>query len=826
LGPYFDTIQWLFLTLIHFVNSLPTSDYWSENRELTLSNTAWKRSFFALGLIIFLSTPVAWAQNIESIQIKGNKKIEKDAISEKLISRLGQSLDIKSIRDDVRALFSTGYFQDIEVSKTKGPKGGVILTYRVVEKPSISQVEYRGNSEIDDDELAELTKIKIFEIIDYGKINRGVSDIQKAYEEKGYFLAKVTYEVIPDERDGVQLIFNVEENDQVMVKRVTFIGNDKVPASEIKGRMQTQEGGAFSGLSGSGTFKQDAFEQDTQMIQFLYFNMGYVQAKVSRPEVTVTPDKKGIYITVRVEEGEQFDTGEVSFSGDLMFPTEELAELAEIGNSKTFVYEIVQKDIQAFTAKYGDLGYAYTNVIPRTFIREEERKVDIVYEFDKGKKVYYGTINVIGNTRTRDKVVRRELRIGEGELYNESRKRESMANVRRLGFFEEVEFITKTPPGRDDLMDIDIMVKERNTGSFQLGAGYSSFSGVIFNGQLNQMNFMGKGQNVGFQVDHSRIQKRYRINFTDPYFMDTWWSVGFDIYRNETFFPGLFQEKVEGAAIRVGHPIYSRYLYGFLRYKVDQTAINMERGPNATDVLNPKTAEGITSSLTASIEYDKRDDRFAPSDGVHTSASFEYAGIGGGLAYSKGDVFFRWYYNIFWNLILRTNFSYGFIQPNSGQEEVPFTKLYRLGGPFNLRGYDFAQVGRRQFSPIHFDWLRGEEQDADGIPFSRPNTNPLPDDIAFQRAQVVVGGRQQALAMVELEFPLVKEAGIRGVMFYDAGLADNIFVGSAFQEDIGFGVRWFSPIGPLRFEWGFPRDPRPEFGEDSSQFHFAIGAPF
>ncbi len=812
------------------MNSLRSSIYQSENRKLALIDSSRNWTTLVLTISVFLLAPSAWAQVVESIQVVGNQKIEKAAILEKILNKEGKSLDLKAVREEVRNLFATGYFQDIEVDQQKGIKGGVVLTYKVVEKPSVSLIEYKGNSEIDDEELSELTKIKTFEIIDYAKITRGVADIHKAYEEKGYFLAKVTYEVIPDEKGRVKLLFNIEENEQVLVKRVTILGNEQVPASEIKARMQTQEGSAFSGLSGSGTYKQDAFEQDTQMIGFLYFNMGFVQAKVSRPEVTVTPDKKGIYITIRVEEGQKFKTGEVSFSGDLMFPTEELAETAKIDDSEIFIYEIVQKDIQAFTAMYGDLGFAYTNVIPRTFIREDERKVDIVYEFDKGKKVYYGTINVIGNTRTRDKVVRRELRIGEGELYNESRKRESMENVKRLGFFEEVEFNTKTPPGRDDLMDIDIVVRERNTGSFQLGAGYSSFSGVIFNGQLNQMNFLGKGQNVGFQADYSKIQKRYRLNFTEPYLLDTWWSVGFDIYRNETFLPGLFREIVEGGAVRIGHPIYSRYFYGFLRYKLDDTRIDMQEGPNATDVLRPETAEGMTSSLTATVEYDKRDDRFAPSDGIHTSASYEIAGIGGGLTYNKADVFFRWYYNIFWDLILRTNFSYGKIEAPTGRE-VPFTKLYRLGGPFNLRGYDFAQVGRRQFSPIHFNWLTGRNKDGTpgsgpGPKFEQANGNPIDDLTAQQRANVVIGGSEQALAMVELEFPLVKEAGIRGVLFYDIGLADNIFIDTSFRKDFGFGVRWFSPIGPLRFEWGFPVDPRPEFGEDSSQFHFAIGAPF
>ena len=791
-------------------------------RKLKL-NFAFLRPHYWLCLVILLTLPtVGFSQTIESIQIKGNRKIERAAIEEKLKNKKGKPLNLSHVKDEVKALFNTGYFQDVQVEDFPGKKGGVKLVYTLKEKPSVTYIDYKGNSELDNDELGELTKLKPFEIIDYGKITKGVSEIQKAYEEKGYYLAKVTYEVSKDPKgSGVKVVFNVEENDQVLVKRVSFLGNNKVPESDLKARMLTQEGGFFSGVSGSGTFKKDAFEQDVQLISFLYFNKGYVKAKVSRPEVTVTPDKKGIYITIRVEEGEQFNTGDVSFSGDLLFSSEELMETAKIDESEIFVYEVVQSDIRDLTAKYGDLGYAYTNVIPRTFIRDKERKVDIVYEFDKGNKVYFGTINVIGNSRTRDKVVRRELRIGEGELYNETRKRESIDNVRRLGYFEQVQFNSKTPKDRDDLMDIDIVVKERNTGSFQVGAGYSSFSGMILNAQLNQSNFLGRGHTVGLQIDYSALQKRYRVNFTEPYFYDTLWSVGFDIFRNDNNIPNLFREKVEGAAVRVGHPVFNRYLYAFLRYKVDNTTIENSGFPGQypTDVFKAETVNGSSSSVTASLEYDKRNDRFAPSKGIHTSMSYEMAGLGGSLVYNKGDAFFRWYQNLFWNVVLRTNFSYGFVT-GPGDREIPFTKRYRLGGPYNLRGFDFSEIGKTQFSPLHEAYLKRPTNDPNG------GGGITDAALAARRANVVLGGRQQALAMIEFEFPLVKEAGIRGVAFYDIGVAEDTIVESDMREDVGFGVRWFSPIGPLRFEWGFPLDRRAELQEEGSEFHFAIGAPF
>ena len=771
-------------------------------------------------IVLFLK-PTAQGVVVQSIEIKGNQKIESGVVEEKIKNKKGLHLRLDWIRQEVRELFKTGFFQDIEVRETPG-KEGVILTYILKEKPTIVSLQFKGHSAFNEEELKDLTSIKVFEVIDYNQIQKAISDMEKAYEEKGYYLAQLSYEVKP-KGAGVEVIFNIEENDQVIVKRISFIGNNKVHENILKNYMQTKEGSIFSWFSDVGSFKKDVFEQDVRIIGLVYFNKGYVQAKVNRPSVTVTPDKKGIFISIPVVEGEQFDVGEVSFSGDLIFSTQDLMDAIGIDESKVFSYERVQSDIQKLTAKYGDKGYAYTNVIPRTYIRDKDRKVDIIYELDKGNKVYFGKITISGNTQTRDKVVRRELQIREGELYNETRKRESEDNVRRLGYFEKVQFNVKTPKGRDDVMDLDIVVTERNTGSFQVGAGYGTFSGWQLTSQFNQNNFLGRGQSLGLQVDYNRLQQRYSFNFTEPYFLDTFWSTGFSVFRNDNNFRGLFRETSQGVSVRLGHPIFNRYIYAFIRYRLDSTLIGTgfagsENYP--TDVFDASTVNGVTSSLTGTLEYDRRNDRFAPTRGIHTSLSYELAGLGGDISYTKGDAFFRWFYNVFWNVVLRTNFTYGFVA-SSGGRPIPFTKRYRLGGPFSLRAFDFLEVGQLAFSCIRYNYLKGD-------PGSQcPLEEDLDPDI-FQRSQVVLGGAQQALAMVELEFPLVKEAGVRGVLFYDVGIAQDTLnvqnIGQEARQDVGFGVRWFSPMGPLRLEWGFPLHPRP--GEDTSDFHFAIGSPF
>ncbi|MEQ1876311.1 MAG: outer membrane protein assembly factor BamA, partial [Bdellovibrionia bacterium] len=466
--------------------------------------------------------------DVSKITVAGNKKIEADAIKARIKTKPGSNLNGEQIREDVQSIFRMGYFYDVTVERTGGE-----LIFTVVEKPSMAEIKYEGNEEINDEDLAEATGLKPYEILDMNKIREAVEKMQKAYEEKGFFLAHIRHS-IKDIQPGetVELRFDIEENDKVKVKKITFLGNRHLKDGDLKGKMGTQEGGFFSFISGSGSYKQEIFDRDVQLLQYLYFNEGYVQVKVDRPQVYVTPDKKSVYITVRVEEGDQFAVGNVDFAGDLLFSKDELFEGTEIQHSNIFVYETLQKDLRTVQAKYGDLGYAFANIIPRTQIREKDKKVDITFEIDKGQKVYFGEINVTGNSKTRDKVVRRELRIKEGELYNETRKRESLENVKRLGFFEDVAFNMSTPVDKPDLLNIDIVVKERNTGSIQVGAGYSTYSLFLFNARVDQANLFGRGQSLGVSVDLSAKASVYKLSFTEPYFLDTEWSVGGDLYQD------------------------------------------------------------------------------------------------------------------------------------------------------------------------------------------------------------------------------------------------------------------------------------------------------
>lgn len=759
---------------------------------------------------------VASDLSIKAIEITGNKKIEKDAILAKIVSKVGSTYSSATVREDVEALFKLGFFNDIEVDRQISGKEAT-LTYKVLEKPSIVEIVYEGNSEVKSDDIADASGIKTYQLLNMAKVKEAVEKIQKLYEDKGFFLAKVDAEVQDVTKDEtVKLVFRVRENDKVKVKQITILGNKHLSDDELKSKMLTKEGGYFAALSGSGQYKQEMFERDVQILRFLYYNQGYVQAKVDRPQVTVTPDKKTIYITLRVEEGEQYEVGDVDFAGDILFPRQELFETIKIDDNGVFAYDVLQKDISDLTAKYGDLGYAYANVIPRTAFNAKDRKVNLIFEFDKGSKVYFGKISVVGNSKTRDKVVRRELKVLEGELYNETRRRQSLENIQRLGFFEEVNFKTSVDPERTDVMNIDIAVKERNTGQIQLGAGYGTSNGFTLQGSVNQSNWLGKGQNLGASLNMSGNSSYYSLSFTEPYFQDSLWSVGGDVYQSANSARVDYDEEHKGGAIRFGHPV-AEYTRGYFRYKYDDTKLDskpyVENGVTyQTDqsLFPLDTANGVTSSVTGILEFDTRNDRQMPTRGMFASGSYEYAGVGGDLRFSRMNANYRFYKNLFWDVTWRNNLQYARIDSLEGQD-VPFNELYLLGGPYSLRGYRSYHVGK----------MKRSEQLYQKLTTQYPT---MSEDEKEARAMRFFGGTQQAIYQTELQFPLVKEAGIMGAGFFDIGAADDVLTDKNFFMDVGFGVRWYSPIGVLRFEWGFPLNP--DRYHDATVFEFSIGPSF
>ncbi len=774
------------------------------------------------------SIPGADAEFVFSaIEVEGNKKIEKEALTLKLGFKAGDKITQKNIRSAIQGLFSLGYFADIQFHRRQSASGDV-LQIVVTEKPSIVEIKFEGNSEFKEEELIEAASVKKYEIINLAKVREAQDKIQKMYEDKGFYLARVVADIEDVQAEQtVKITFRIDENEKVKVKKITFIGNKALSQEELKTRMQTAEGGFFSPIFGTGAFKQETFDRDVTILTYLYYSKGYVRAKIDRPAVTITPDRKSLYITFQVEEGEQYSVGEIDFSGDMLFPKAELLETIRIDESEIFAYDVLQQDLSELTAKYGDLGYAYANVIPKSIFHDDTRKVDLVFEFDKGEKVYFGRIDIVGNTRTRDKVIRRELKIEEGALYNETGKRDSIANVQRLGFFEEVNFKTSSDPDRPQIMHIDVSVKERSTGQIQLAAGYGSNQGLNFQGSVQQPNFLGKGQNLGVSIELSERYSRYDLSFTEPYWNDTDWSVGGRLFKTTNTGREDFNEDKLGGSIFLGHPVADKLRanvsFGVTETKLTKTTrkIKNPADPNGElidqDITDPEifpleTANGQSRTLGLSLDYDTRNDRIRPSSGIYSRASYSHTAFGGDINYFRAGADFRYFKNIFWDVVWRNNLTYAKVGA-IGDKDVPFNERLLLGGPYSLRGYQYSHVGKKKYSQLKFDQIKAADPS-------------IPDDVARERSFKFFGGTQQAVVQSELQMPLIREADMFFVVFYDVGIAEDDFTADEIYSDVGMGIRWFSPIGPLRFEWGFPSKRDPIYNPDPTRFDFTIGAPF
>lgn len=737
---------------------------------------------------------------VGQIQVNGLKRLEKEAVLAKLSAKVGDILTREGLRSDIQALFNIGYFDDISV-KGELVGGKVNLTYDLRERPVIAKITFEGNERLTTSDFKDVTKIKEWSILDVNKVKEDLALIQKHYEDKGFYLAKVAYEIKPLEKpDQVELIFKINDYDKVQIKKITFLNNKRFADDQLKGVLaETKEGSILSFLNSSGNFKESAFKQDLQRLTYWYLEHGYVKFKYENPVVTISDDKKWLYISVYLDEGDQFKIGNVDFGGDLLFGKDELNDVLSLTSGEVFGIIKRNTDIQHLTEKYQDLGYAFVNVVPKMVFHDAEKTLDMEYDFEKGNLVHFGEINILGNTKTYDKVIRRELKIHEGELYNGTKLRISRENVERLGFFAqgEVIFNTSTPKGQSDVLNVDITVKERSTGTITLGAGYGSNQGFFFTTQIAEINLFGRGQNLNLAaqftiggVNTDQRSQSFNLGFTEPYTFDTLWTSGFDLYHVTFPIPNKYTTKKQGFDIRSGHPIMD-YTYGYFTYKLERLEDLFPAPGVSQSIIDQDT--GVLSSITLSAIRDKRNNRFETTAGNYQSISLETAGLGGDMSYLKFVVNNRIYQKVIGDLVFRNSTEFGSI---SGSAVPPSQKFY-LGGPNNMKGFQLFSLGPKYFST-----------DTVG------NAIPIP-----------LGGNLEAYSLFELEYPLLKEAGIKGVLFFDVGNAAN-FDGNLFplRADAGFGFRWFSPIGPLRFEWGYPLNRAPT--EQTSTFSFFIGPPF
>jgi outer membrane protein insertion porin family len=680
-------------------------------------------------------------------------------------------------------------YQEVKAGKN-------ILVISVVERPIIKAISFSGNSEVSTDDLEEQIKIKEYSILNVNKIKSDILALQKYYEEKGFYLASIDFKIKKINKDNVKLIFKVKEFDKVKVKNITFLGNLEFSDDELKNYMQTKEQGLFSFLSNSGNFKENDFQMDVERIKYFYKSKGYIQINIGSPEITISEDKKWIFITIRIVEGPVFSIKDINFNGEILGTEEKLSELIELKKGEIYSEDLLRKDIQKLTEYYQDEGYAFANVLRTLQVIPGENFVNINFSFEKGRVAYFGKITVIGNTKTRDKVIRRELKIKEGMKYSGTFLRESKENVNRLGFFEVNSVVFKTSPSKknNDFLDVEISVKERNTGQISLGAGYSSSSKGFLQASVSQNNFRGMGQNLSFSLSLSKQSNVFNLGFTEPYLYDTKWTAGGDLFYTQND-STVNSYKTVGGDVRVGYPIWE-YTLAMLTYKLESVKIT----DSTFQLYDVSLDNGISSSLIASVIRDKRNNKFEPSSGYYARTSVTYTGIGGDKNWTKLFIEGRYFYSLIGELVLRSRLQAQQIILPEGKH-IPRNQKFSLGGSRNLRGFNFEDIGPKQ---------------------------TIVDQSTGFSYSVNSRGLGSFLGTIELEHPLIKEAGLKWVVFADVGEVFNQHItdlkNAKLNSDYGFGFRWFSPIGVMRFEFGYPitKDSR----TTDSQFHFDIGQLF
>jgi outer membrane protein insertion porin family len=772
----------------------------------------------ALSALLFCG--VAWAEGekIAELVIKGNRRIEPAVILNAVKLKAGDSLAIEQVDSDIRAIFKLGYFQDVKAETEKSDKG-VVLIYAVTERPIVREVRVEGNKEITTEKIRDAFELKPSAVFSAKDLTKGVKKVKKLYADDGYYLAEVNASTEKRSDSELRVLLKVTEGEKVLIKKIRFDGNRAFSDKKLKKVMETGEKWFLSWLTSAGTYKEEVLKNDVALIADLYYNNGYINVKVGEPKVEILPDKSGLLVTIGITEGDQFRTGSIDFKGDLLVTKEELAKKVKLKTGEVFSRGVLRSDIFSLTDLYSDMGYAFANVTPLSQADPDKKTISITFDFEKGEKVYIDRINISGNTKTRDKVVRREMKFVEGDLYGTTALKKSKQNMMNTGFFEEANVATAKGSAPDKL-NVNVEVKEKPTGTFSIGAGYSSLDGIIGQGSVQQANFLGLGLKANLAASIGGKSQTYNVGLTDPYFMDTKWTVGGDIYRTQRDFLN-FTRRVTGGDVKAGYPL-SDTLSTFWVYRYeDKKIFNLDKqladAIKNNQITAPETTS-TTSSITASLTRNTTDYRLDPSTGMINNLSVEFAGLGGTNRFIRSIGNTQVFFPFKWGTVFSLRGELGYI--GGLGKEVPIDERFYLGGISTMRGYSGRTV-----SPYRVTNNTTQVTN----PNNPPNVPiPLPTLSKVTLDRTFIGGDTEAILNTEMTFPLLKDAGLKGVVFFDIGNAyDGISTAfSRFQASYGFGFRWASPMGPLRLEYGFPVNPRTGIDNASGKLEFSIGSFF
>ncbi len=788
---------------------------------------------------------------VSSVRVEGNRRVEEAAVLAAIQLRQGQRLSEQRIREDIKSVYRSGFFRDVRVDVTPADlEGGAVVTFLVQENPAVREVVISGNKKIEEDDIREVIDISAFAVYNEADVAENERRIRDLYIEKGYFLAEVdaVSREVADEQ--VELTFEITENRKVIVQSVDITGNTELPDRKIVRFLQTRPGGILPWLTSSGTFIRENLDNDVHVVRSVFLEEGYVDVQVDDPKVYLSPDKRYIYVTIHVDEGTRYKLGSLKATGDwveeegltneavqrlirgeTVKQVEESAEgsgplarffdfsqrATPLETGEWFKLTQVQDTMQRISDLYGDRGYAFATVVPLTETDPESEVVDVTFDITRGEKVRIGRITVLGNDPTWDKVVRREIPLNEQEIYSGSKINEARQRLERLGFFEDIRI--STPRGEaPDVLNMNVEVVEQPTGSFSVGAGFSNLENFILTGSVSKNNFLGLGYVMSAAINWSSRRQQWNLSFFDPYFLDSRWTMKVDGFSiSQQFIEDQYQR---GGGLSVGRYLDARDDWRLtMNYTLEDVGLTSITPYQETLLGGQLYRTGLTSTLGLNLNVDKRNNRINATKGVYASASSDLSGgfrlpggdtldlLGGQFNMWENRLNVRFFQPVIRDkdiLIFRFNSTLGNIRSTDGSV-VPFIHRFRAGGINSVRGYNWYSLG----------------------PSIR---NLQSEDPTHADDRLIVGGNSLWVNNFELEAPIIKAAGISTVVFFDAGNAfgdpwgnGSISVGGL-RTSVGAGLRWFSPIGPLRFELGFPLDPYED--ERRSVFDFSIGSFF
>lgn len=738
--------------------------------------------FFFLSIATF-----ATAQDftVADIQIEGNSRIETASVLASISIKPGDTISLDDVDQAMHSLFALDRFDDISAELTE-VQGAKILTFVVQELPLIRRINFTGNDELSKEKLRPLVKLRTPSIYSRVKVDESIQEIKNAYIEDGYHAVKINPELQTDVKNEATLTFEIAEGEQVLIRDIIFVGNTIFDKGDLIKKIETRERWFLSWITDRGAYLKDTMDLDIERIKAAYHDEGYQDVKVKPAQVTLVKDKY-LDVLIEIDEGSLYTVGTVKVSGDLMFTEEKLLPLVKLQPGDIFSRSELRDSILALTDLYADSGYAYANVAPLTNKDKKQHVIDLNLEVEQGIQVSVERIEVSGNTKTRDKVIRREIPLLEGDLFSARRVKDANRRVRNLGFFDEVNVTNK--PGSDESKTIlDVEVAEKPTGTFSIGLGYSSAEKLMAQGSLSQDNFMGYGVRLSLSGSFGSTSTTYSLGISDPHFLDTDWTLGGEIYKSEREYDD-YDDHRTGGSIRAGHPV-SRNSKAFLTYRYEeQEILNINTLIVAEDDPWIQARESTLSSVTAEWIRNSTDFYQDPSRGGITKLSLEYAGLGGTEDFVKSIAEHRHFFPLFWGTVFSIHGEMGYVV-STNSDDVSITEKFFLGGIRTLRGFENREV------------------------------SPTDENGNF------IGGEKMGYFNFEYLFPIVKDLGLKGVLFYDTGnaWADDEEYFSDMRSSVGAGIRWQSPMGPLRFEWGYNLSPRDN--EKQSIFEFTIGRAF